>query len=82
MRFLSAVGFTLALESVFSDSNLRGVLSSSEIEESELESQSESQNPLESSDLFVYPELFGEYNLTSCSGAPSCGTTMTSYNGV
>jgi surface antigen len=32
-------------------------------------------------------KIFGEsdmgmYNLTSCSGAPSCGATMSSYNGV
>jgi len=31
--------------------------------------------------LYAEHEL-GAYNLTSCSGAPSCGTTMSSYNGV
>lgn len=31
--------------------------------------------------LFAESEM-GAYNLTSCSGAPSCGTTMSSYNGV
>lgn len=32
--------------------------------------------------LFVYPEVFGNYSLGSCSSAPSCGTTMTTFNGV
>jgi hypothetical protein len=33
-------------------------------------------------DLFVYPEEFGNYTLSSCSSAPACGTAMASYNGV
>lgn len=32
--------------------------------------------------LFIYPETFGNYTLGSCGDAPSCGTTMTSFNGV
>ncbi len=27
-------------------------------------------------------EDFGAYNLTSCSGAPSCGSVMSTYNGI
>jgi hypothetical protein len=68
-RFLSAFSFTLALNSLlesFGDSNLRGNEEHSDLVEK----------------LFVYPELFGDYNHTSCSGAPSCGATMTTYNGV
>lgn len=32
--------------------------------------------------LFVYPDEMGNFTLGSCSGAPSCGTTMASFNGV
>jgi hypothetical protein len=36
-----------------------------------------------SQNKFLYgPKDLGIYNLTSCTGAPSCGATMTSYNGV
>lgn len=31
--------------------------------------------------LFLESEM-GAYNLTSCSGAPSCGTAMASFNGI
>jgi len=31
---------------------------------------------------FSLPSIFGEVNVTSCSGAPSCGSKMASYNGV
>lgn len=32
--------------------------------------------------LFVYPDTFGNFTLGSCSDAPSCGSTMTSFNGI
>ena len=32
--------------------------------------------------LFVYPETFGNVSLSSCGDAPSCGTTMATYNGI
>ena len=31
---------------------------------------------------WLFPEKFGNYSLTSCSGAPSCGTNLASYNGI
>ena len=37
---------------------------------------------LEDLSLYVYPELFGNYSLGSCSSAPSCGTVMASFNGI
>lgn len=37
---------------------------------------------LSNNDLFVYPDRFGNYSLSSCSGAPSCGSTMASFNGI
>ncbi len=36
---------------------------------------------IEGSD-FVYPDIMGEHLLGSCSGAPACGTTMATFNGV
>jgi surface antigen len=82
MRFLSALSFTLALDSILGDTHLRGLeeegdlLTEPEMEKSIFGSVNVDQS------LFVYPELFGDYNLTSCSSAPSCGTTMATYNGV
>lgn len=32
--------------------------------------------------LYVYPETFGNVSLSSCGDAPSCGTTMATYNGI
>jgi surface antigen len=32
--------------------------------------------------LYVYPEKFGNFTLGSCGDAPSCGTTMASFNGI
>jgi surface antigen len=84
MRFLSALSFTLALDSIlesFGDSNLRG-----KQDEGDLLTEPEMEKTIFDSNvdhnLFVYPEMFGDYNLTSCSSAPSCGTTMATYNGV
>ena len=31
---------------------------------------------------YILPETFGNYSLGSCSGAPSCGSAMASYNGI
>ena len=47
------------------------------------ESIEEAQNrlDLEASD-FVYPEVMGEHILGACGGAPACGTTMATFNGV
>jgi surface antigen len=88
MRFLSALGFTLALDSILeglsdTNTNLRGVGDDKNelMTEPELEKSSIYDSEVDNS-LFVYPESFGEYNLTACSGAPSCGTTMASFNGV
>ncbi len=36
----------------------------------------------ELNDLLYEDHEMGQYNLTSCSDAPSCGTTMSSYNGI
>jgi len=30
----------------------------------------------------VYPEIFGNFSLSSCSGAPACGTGMASVSGI
>ena len=38
--------------------------------------------PVEDKSLYVYPEKFGNYSLGSCSDAPSCGTTMATFNGI
>jgi surface antigen len=32
--------------------------------------------------LFIYPEVFGQYNLSSCGDAPACGTVMSTFNGI
>lgn len=32
--------------------------------------------------LYIYPPKMGNYSRSSCGDAPSCGTTMASYNGV
>ena len=32
--------------------------------------------------LYVYPEIFGNVSLSSCGDAPSCGTTMATFNGI
>jgi surface antigen len=91
MRFLSALSFTLALDSILEglsdpNLNLRGVGGVENdknelMSEPELKKSSIYDSEVDNS-LFVYPESFGEYNLTACSGAPSCGTTMASFNGV
>jgi hypothetical protein len=31
---------------------------------------------------WLFPEKFGNFSLGSCSGAPSCGTNLASYNGI
>ena len=43
--------------------------------------EAQSRLNLEGSD-FVYPDLMGEHLLGACSGAPACGTTMATFNGV
>lgn len=71
MRFLSLFGASFLFNSVVADS-LRG----------NGEQPLAPETPEDSANLFVYPEVIGDYNLTSCSDAPSCGTTMASFNGV
>ena len=43
--------------------------------------EAQSRLNLEGSD-FVYPDVMGEHLLGACSGAPACGTTMATFNGV
>mmetsp|Transcript_1197 Transcript_1197/g.1948 ORF Transcript_1197/g.1948 Transcript_1197/m.1948 type:complete len:205 (+) Transcript_1197:50-664(+) len=37
---------------------------------------------VDSQDLFIYPETFGNYSLSSCGDAPSCGTKLASYKNI
>jgi surface antigen len=72
MKFLTSTVAALGLAWALGDEHLRGSSASEEM----------SQKEFLDKNLFIYPETFGDYNLTACSSAPSCGTVMTTFNGV